>query len=94
MDWEGRLPLSSNRTGPFVSALTQVVLQLGQRPIACKFCTELSPFVSFEWHNMRAGALHLHQPCPLTAVQSSEYDGDDAVSNGKRKGDFGDLEVS
>ena len=36
MDWEGRLPLSSNRSGPFVSALTQVVLQLGQRPIACK----------------------------------------------------------
>lgn len=34
MDWEGRLPLSSNRAGPFVSALTHVVLQLGQKPIA------------------------------------------------------------
>ncbi|KAL3143115.1 hypothetical protein ABBQ38_003388 [Trebouxia sp. C0009 RCD-2024] len=59
MDWEGRLPLSSNRAGPFVSALTQVVLQLGQRPIA---------------------------------LQSSQYEGDDAVANGKRKSEFGDAE--
>ncbi|KAA6422816.1 MAG: MPN domain-containing protein, partial [Trebouxia sp. A1-2] len=33
MDWEGRLPLSTSRAGPFVSALTHVVLQLGQKPI-------------------------------------------------------------
>lgn len=33
MEWEGRLPLSSNRAGPFVSALTHVVLQLGQKPV-------------------------------------------------------------
>ncbi|KAL3138449.1 hypothetical protein ABBQ32_006240 [Trebouxia sp. C0010 RCD-2024] len=59
MDWEGRLPLSSNRTGPFVSALTQVVLQLGQRPIA---------------------------------LQSSQYEGDEAAANGKRKSEFGDAE--
>ena len=35
MEWEGRLPLSSNRAGPFVSALTHVVLQLGQKPVPC-----------------------------------------------------------
>lgn len=43
---------------------------------------------------MKAKPAHPISPVPLTAVQSSEYDGDDAASNGKRKADFGDSEVS